>query len=166
MDSSMIGKIEKAMFYAHEPERIRFETFQATVQGDHHIHTVTYNRGQWHCDCKFYGIHRVCSHIMALERILGSAVQVAEATYVMDSGMINKIEKAIFYAQERDRIKFDRFSAAFQGDHKMHTVNYDHGQWCCDCSYFQHRGVCSHVMAMERLLIDSVATAEAIPMPA
>lgn len=166
MDSSMIGKIEKAMFYAHEPERVTFEDFVAEVQGDHKQHNVTYDQGSWTCDCKFYQCYGVCSHIMALERILSGSVKTAEAHYIMDSNIIRKIEKAIIYAHERERITFASFRATIQGDHKKHEIGYNRGVWTCDCGYFFSRGVCSHVMALERMLIDSVKTAEAIPVPA
>jgi len=70
----------------------------------------------------------------------------------MDYGMIGKIEKAKRYAAERDRISFTRFEAHFQGENNSHTVIFDEGQWSCDCSFFQRRGVCSHTMALERIL--------------
>ena len=166
MDSSMIGKIEKSIFYAHEPERISFEKFEATVQGDHKTHRVSYTQGNWDCDCDFFNYHGVCSHIMALERMLTSSVKTAEAAYVMDSGIISKIEKAIIYAHERERISFRNFQAIFKGDHKEHEISYSRGTWNCTCTYFHSRGVCSHIMALERILMESVQTAEAVPLPA
>jgi hypothetical protein len=84
----------------------------------------------------------------------------------MDSAMIGKIEKAILYAQEPERISFDRFEVTFTGNHKKHQITYDHGEWRCDCGFFQTRGVCSHVMTLERVLIGTVKPAEAVPMPA
>ena len=84
----------------------------------------------------------------------------------MDSGMIGKIEKAMLYAQEPERITFETFEVSFMGDHKPHKITYDHGQWSCDCHFFEARGVCSHVMTLERLLVGSVKPAEAVPMPA
>jgi hypothetical protein len=84
----------------------------------------------------------------------------------MDSGMIGKIEKAIMYSQEPERITFERFSVTFEGNHKPHTITYDHGTWHCDCNFFLTRGVCSHTMTLERVLIGSVEPAEAVPMPA
>ena len=71
MDSGMIGKIEKAKRYAEEPERIRFEEFQLKFQGTNGPHTVTFDRGKWHCTCRFFATRGVCSHSMAMERILG-----------------------------------------------------------------------------------------------
>ena len=84
----------------------------------------------------------------------------------MDSGMIGKIEKAMIYAQEPERITFDKFEVTFNGDHNQHEISYNNGHWRCDCHFFEARGVCSHVMALERLLIGSVKPAEAVPMPA
>lgn len=75
----------------------------------------------------------------------------------MDYGMIGKIEKAKIYAEERDRIQFETLRVNLKGDNdKVHTVTYDHGQWHCDCGFFQSRGVCSHTMAMERVLANMV----------
>jgi len=84
----------------------------------------------------------------------------------MDSGMIGKIEKAILYAQEPERITFEQFSVTFEGDHKDHKISYQRGRWTCDCKFFESRGVCSHVMTLERVLVGSVTPAETIPMPA
>lgn len=70
----------------------------------------------------------------------------------MDSGMIAKIEKAKRYAQERHRIRFDSFQVAFEGNHGAHRVSYQGGRWACDCGFFASRGVCSHSMALERVL--------------
>jgi hypothetical protein len=74
----------------------------------------------------------------------------------MDYGMIGKIEKSKIYAEERDRIRFDSFEVAFQGENNSHVVTYDHGVWNCDCEFFASRTVCSHTMAIERLLPDMV----------
>ncbi|MBN1642401.1 MAG: hypothetical protein JXA09_14285 [Anaerolineae bacterium] len=70
----------------------------------------------------------------------------------MDSGMIGKIQKAKQYAEERDRIEFRQFTVILHGDNHDHIVSYDQGQWQCECSYFASHGVCSHTMAMERVL--------------
>lgn len=70
----------------------------------------------------------------------------------MDYSMIGKIEKAKRYAEQRDRIRFTTFSVTFDGDNNPHTVTYNNGIWTCDCSFFNSRGVCSHTMAMERIL--------------
>jgi hypothetical protein len=81
----MIGKIEKAKRYAEQPDRISFDHFKVTVTGDHDAHLVTFSDGQWTCDCGFFANRGVCSHTMALERVLGvmlPARQEAEAAIV------------------------------------------------------------------------------------
>ncbi len=70
----------------------------------------------------------------------------------MDYGMIGKIDKARRYAQERERIKFESFKAILNGRHDSHVVEYADGAWTCDCDFFLSRGVCSHSMALERIL--------------
>ena len=70
----------------------------------------------------------------------------------MDSGMIGKIQKAKRYAQERDRITFHEFEVTFKGNHGTYQVAYDEGQWNCECNFFASHGVCSHTMALERIL--------------
>ncbi len=76
----------------------------------------------------------------------------------MDYGMIGKIEKAKFYAQEPERIHFDTFTVRIEGDSgQEHQVAYDNGQWNCNCSFFQTRGYCSHSMTMERVLGQMIA---------
>ena len=77
----------------------------------------------------------------------------------MDYGMIGKIEKAKRYAEERDRIRFDQFSVTFNGENNPHTVQFNRGGWQCDCSFFQTRGVCSHTMALERILEEMIPEA-------
>lgn len=70
----------------------------------------------------------------------------------MDYGMIGKIDKAKRYAEQRDRIQFQEFRVTFAGENNPHTVYYEGGEWHCDCNFFATRGVCSHTMAMERIL--------------
>jgi len=70
----------------------------------------------------------------------------------MNSGMISKIEKAKRYAEEPERVTFESFTVAFRGTHQEHRLTYQQGEWSCACEFFGQRGVCSHTMAMERLL--------------
>jgi hypothetical protein len=93
--------------------------------------------------------------------------------YVMDSGMIGKILKAKRYAQERERIEFTQFSVVFHGENNDHKITYQTGDWNCTCDFFASHGVCSHTMALERVLgemihpaEESVADNEAITEPA
>jgi len=70
MHSSLIGKIEKARRYAEEKDRIAFTTFTVRFRGEHDEHNVSYQKGRWQCSCHFFSGHGVCSHTMALERVL------------------------------------------------------------------------------------------------
>jgi hypothetical protein len=86
----------------------------------------------------------------------------------MDTGLVSRIIKARQYAQERERIEFTHFTAKFKGEHNTYQVNYDDGQWHCTCEEAVRTGVCSHIMAMERILGDSVlpaATAKQVAEP-
>ncbi len=77
----------------------------------------------------------------------------------MDYGMIGKIEKAKRYAEERNRVHFEQFRVILEGDNNLHTVQYERGTWQCDCDFFKTRGVCSHTMALERILEGMIAEA-------
>jgi hypothetical protein len=82
----------------------------------------------------------------------------------MDYGMISKIEKAKIYSEERDRIQFESLRVKIQGDNLQvpHVVEYHNGIWQCDCDFFASRHVCSHTMAIERILRDMVQLGEAV----
>ncbi len=71
MHSSLIGKIEKARRYAQERDRVSFASLKTTFRGEHDTYEVEYADGRWHCTCNFFGGWGVCSHTMALQRILG-----------------------------------------------------------------------------------------------
>jgi len=70
MQSSLIGKIEKAHRYAQERERITFSDFTASFRGEHDTYDLSYKKGQWHCSCSFFSKWGLCSHTMALQKIL------------------------------------------------------------------------------------------------
>ncbi len=71
----------------------------------------------------------------------------------MDYSMIGKIDKARRYAEEREkRVQFTSFTVTFKGDNNPHTVRFENNEWYCDCDFFKRRGVCSHTMALERIL--------------
>ena len=70
MDSSIIGKIDKARRYAEEKERVTITSLKATFQGNHNTHEMDFDRGVWRCGCHFFATRGVCSHSMALQRIL------------------------------------------------------------------------------------------------
>jgi len=72
MQSSLIGKIEKAKHYAQEPERVTFSELSVKFRGENDDYTTEYKEGKWHCSCHFFSSWGVCSHTMALERILSN----------------------------------------------------------------------------------------------
>ena len=71
MYSSLIGKIEKAKRYAQERDRVRFSGFTVAFRGEHDTYQVTFREDAWGCSCQFFHGHSVCSHTLALQRILG-----------------------------------------------------------------------------------------------
>lgn len=75
----------------------------------------------------------------------------------MDSGMISKIQKAKRYAEEPERVQIQELRVLFGGEHDTYEVTYAEGKWHCHCLFFQQRGVCSHTMALERLLAPMIA---------
>ncbi|MBK9054446.1 MAG: hypothetical protein IPL78_27115 [Chloroflexi bacterium] len=71
MDYGMIGKIEKAKMYAMERSRFKFDVFTVRLAGDNDtVHVVSYDHGDWDCDCSFFTTRGRCSHTMAVERVL------------------------------------------------------------------------------------------------
>ncbi len=75
MNSSLISKIEKARKYAEErDERLRFESFRVHIQGDNSRHVVELTNGVFSCDCDFFVGWSSCSHVMAIERVLGGTI--------------------------------------------------------------------------------------------
>ena len=74
MQSSIIGKIEKARRYADEPERFHVESFSVTVRGDNTDHQVEFADEGWSCTCGFFAEWSICSHTMAIERVLAGLV--------------------------------------------------------------------------------------------
>ena len=72
MQSSLIGKIEKAKRYAEEKDRVTFSDLSVKFHGEHNDYDTGYKEGKWHCSCPFFSSWGVCSHTMALERMLGN----------------------------------------------------------------------------------------------
>lgn len=80
MQSSLIGKIQKANLYAREPDRVTFTEFSTTFRGENDTHTVGYRDKRWSCDCHFFGSNGICSHVMAIQKLIGSMLP-SEARY-------------------------------------------------------------------------------------
>lgn len=74
MHSSLIGMVEKAHRYAEERERVSFGQIKATIRGENDVHEVSFSSGEWHCTCEHFAAGKVCSHTMAMERILAGMV--------------------------------------------------------------------------------------------
>ncbi|OGO06541.1 MAG: hypothetical protein A2Y92_05780 [Chloroflexi bacterium RBG_13_57_8] len=70
----------------------------------------------------------------------------------MQSSLIGKIEKAKRYAQEKDRVTFSELEVKFRGENSDYHTGYKDGKWHCTCSFFPKWGVCSHTMALEKIL--------------
>jgi hypothetical protein len=68
--SSYISKVEKARHYAEEPQRVKFQSFKATLRGSHDEHHISMQGDEFSCDCHGFEAHGTCAHIMAMQRIL------------------------------------------------------------------------------------------------
>ena len=76
----------------------------------------------------------------------------------MDSSIIGKIEKARHYAEQKDRVNITSFAATFRGNHNQYDVRFENGAWRCECHFFATREICSHTMALERILNEMLTT--------
>jgi len=79
VQSSLIGKVQKAKQYAQEPERVHIQGLRVLFAGENGDHQVTYDEGKWDCACHFFAGWGICCHTMALERMLGVMVPVKQA---------------------------------------------------------------------------------------
>jgi len=76
MDSGLIGKVEKAKRYAEDRHRFNFTQFEVDFHGDNSEHHVSYDKGEFKCDCEFFLTHKRCGHSMALEILLKDMIAV------------------------------------------------------------------------------------------
>ena len=77
MDSTA-SRLVKARQYAEErDQRIKVHNFELELHGENSNHLIQYDRGHWTCDCEEFVLRSVCAHVMAIEEILGEAVQPA-----------------------------------------------------------------------------------------
>jgi hypothetical protein len=152
MDYGMIGKIEKARRYAEEPQRITFNALTIEFRGDNNAYETSLNGHGWTCTCPGFGKHHICPHVMALEKLLRPMLKRDPLPYAPGQNVVSDVEKAKRYADERDRIRFKSFDVTFHGSNNDHHFGHQEGHWRCDCDFFRSRAVCSHTMAMERIL--------------
>jgi hypothetical protein len=74
MQSSLIGKVEKAKAYARERHRMQIDRLHLVFRGENSDHEVAIEDGRWSCTCDFFASWGCCSHTMALERVLDGMV--------------------------------------------------------------------------------------------
>ena len=86
MQSSLIGKIEKAKRYAQEKERVTLTEFGVHFRGDNDTYLTGYKDGKWHCSCHFFSSWGSCSHTMALEQMLGDMLPKEAVTMPPEQG--------------------------------------------------------------------------------
>ncbi len=85
MQSSLIGKIEKARRYAQEKDRITFTELSVKFRGENDEYLISYADGKWHCTCNFFSSWGMCSHTMAMETILSGMLPQEAMTPGLDS---------------------------------------------------------------------------------
>ncbi len=71
MHSSMIGKVEKAMRYAHEPDRVKIRRLELDFQGDNGSHQLALDADAWKCTCHLFESVGGCVHTLAVQKMLG-----------------------------------------------------------------------------------------------
>ncbi len=152
MDYAMIGKVEKSLFYAQEPERVTFNALTAIFRGDNNTYEISLSAEGWYCSCPGYHEHGMCPHIMTMERLLGQMLKRPLTPYAIGQNVVSDVDKSIRYSQEPERITFTSFEVTFEGDHNRHNVTYENGAWQSEDAFFLARGYSSHTMAMERIL--------------
>lgn len=75
---SIANRILKAKQYAEEKDkRIRVHSFEVDLAGEHDQHIVSYDHGSWTCECEEFALRNICAHVMAMEEIMGDAVEPA-----------------------------------------------------------------------------------------
>jgi len=158
MDYGMIGKIEKAKRYAQEPQRVTLNSLQVEFKGDNNTYQISLSENGWLCTCPGFGQHKICPHVMSLERLFRPMLKRQPLPYAPGQNVVSDVEKAKRYSEEKDRIHIDAFDASFEGSNSTHELGYEHGAWNCNCDFFKSRNVCCHTMAMERILNGMITT--------
>ena len=83
MNSSVIGKIEKAKRYAQERTRMRVTGLSVDFHGENGDHKVGLEGEKWRCTCDFFAGYGACAHTMALERVLEGMLPAAAASQLL-----------------------------------------------------------------------------------
>jgi hypothetical protein len=74
MQSSLIGKVQKAHRYAQERHRMTIDGLHVRFAGENSEHEITLRDGTWDCNCEFFRSWAICSHTMAIEQVLTGMV--------------------------------------------------------------------------------------------
>ncbi len=164
MDASMINKIQKASEYASQPERATFIDLKVEFHGANSNHSVGLDEEGWSCSCSGFKRYEICPHIMALEILFKPMLKRRPVPYAPGQNIVSDVEKANRYSQEKDRIRIVSFDCRFEGYNKEHRVTYAGGDWTSTASFFAQRGVCSHTMALEKILKGFVEPVRAQPV--
>ncbi len=88
MQSSLIGKIEKAKRYAQETERVTFNELSVKFRGENDSYDTGFKSGKWHCTCNFYSQWGFCCHTMAMEKILSNMLPPEAMTSPMSKAAV------------------------------------------------------------------------------
>ena len=90
MHSSVIGKVEKAMRYAHEPDRAKIRRLELDFQGDNGTHQVSLEAESWRCTCHLFESWGACVHTLAVQKMLGAMLteRAQETTLYHPAGVI------------------------------------------------------------------------------
>lgn len=74
IEKAIENRREKAARYASE-DRLAMVSLRGEFRGDHGEYSVSYENGQWYCNCSFFLKYGTCSHSMAIEEKLGSVLK-------------------------------------------------------------------------------------------
>ena len=164
MDASMINKIQKASEYASQPERATFNSLEVAFQGENSHYRVSLDEAGWACTCAGFQKYAICPHVMALEALFKPLLKRRPVPYSPGQNIVSDVKKAKRYSEQRDRIRIVAFDCSFEGYNQQHRITYDNGTWTSSASFFAQRGVCSHTMALEKILKGFVQPVRAQPV--
>lgn len=66
-----VKKEAKGRRYATEPDRFTLQGAQFSMASEHGRRSLRLADGEWRCSCEFFGRAGNCSHLMALNALLG-----------------------------------------------------------------------------------------------
>ncbi len=65
-----------------------------------------------------------------------------------DEEYLSKVKLARHYSRQPERFSYEIDRIMMQSTHDIRTICYRDRQYFCSCGYFQHKGTCSHIMAL------------------